>query len=111
MYKIVFTFLLLMVLHAAFAQIPRRNDPRNRGINSSNDTSAKKDNLGFERRDDAKDSITISFRYLDSIRSVQLDTSINDFYKYFSEPADQQYLGNNGAAGYPLIFSPFIKPG
>ncbi len=107
-----------MALQFAFAQIPGGNILRNRGGNSGNrsgnqtsDTSSKKDNLGFEHRDDAKDSITIIFRYLDSIRSVQLDTSINDFYKYFSEPADQQYLGNNGAASYPLIFSPFIKPG
>ncbi len=115
MYKIVFTFLLLMVLQSAFAQVPTRrlpqNRPQDRGGRPSADTASKNDNLGFEHRDDAKDSITISFRYLDSIRSVQLDTSINDFYKYFSQPADQQYLGNNGAAGYPLIFLPFMKPG
>ena len=118
MYKIGFTFFLLMVLHSAFAQIPRGDIPRNRGVNpsrvpgnSTSDSASKKDNLGFEQRDDAKDSITISFRYLDSIRSVQLDTSINDFYKYFSGPAAQQYLGNNGAAAYSLIFAPFVKPG
>ncbi len=118
MYKIGFTFFLLMALHSAFAQIPRGDTPRNRGGNPSrvpgnttSDTASKKDNLGFEQRDDAKDSITISFRYLDSIRSVQLDTSINDFYKYFSAPAAQQYLGNNGAAAYSLIFAPFVKPG
>ncbi|MBC7890547.1 MAG: hypothetical protein H7Z13_21960 [Ferruginibacter sp.] len=114
MYKIVFTFLLLMVLQPAFAQMPRNIDPRNREnreVKSPGDTSSKRDNLGFEQRDDAKDSITISFRYLDSIRSVQLDTSINDFYKYFSEPAAAQYLGNNGAAAYSLIFAPFVKPG
>ena len=116
MYKIVSTFLLLMVLQSAFAQVPTRRQPQNRPQDNrsgppSADTASKKDNLGFEHRDDAKDSITISFRYLDSIRSVQLDTSINDFYKYFSQPADQQYLGNNGAAGYPLIFVPFMKPG
>ena len=120
MYKIVFTALLLLLLQSVFAQIPRGiqrprggNPTRETGNtpNAPTDTASKKDNLGFEKRDDAKDSITISFRYLDSIRTVQLDTSINDFYKYFPQPAYQQYLGSNGAAGYPLIFTPFAKPG
>ncbi len=111
MYKIVATFLMLAVLQYSFAQ--RRLIPNAGGNNSNRQGGnvSKNDSLGFEHRDDAKDSITISFRYLDSIRSVKLDTSINDFYNYFSEPADQQYLGNNGAAGYPLVFVPFMKPG
>lgn len=106
-----------MALQSAVAQVPRsiqrpqrENQPRP-SPNANSDSASKSDNLGFEHRDDAKDSITISFRYLDSIRSIQLDTSINDFYKYFPLPAHQQYLGINGAAGYPLIFSPFVKPG
>ena len=68
-------------------------------------------NLGFEHRDDLKDSITISYKFLDSIRSIRLDTNINDFYKYFSVPAAQQYLGNNGTAGYSLLFTPIVKAG
>ena len=39
--------------------------------------------LGFEHRDDLKDSITITYKFLDSIRSIRLDTTINDFYKYY----------------------------
>src|SRR6187431_747002 len=108
MNKIVFTFFLFSVLQPVFAQKP--NGQRPPGAAPA-DTSSKRDNLGFEHRDDAKDSIAISFKFLDSIRSSQLDTNLNDFYKYYTEPANQQYLGNNGAAGYPLIFSPFIKPG
>ncbi|MEO6733299.1 MAG: putative porin [Ferruginibacter sp.] len=117
MYKLVSTFLMLIALQSAFAQVPRsiqrpqRDNSSRPSPNANSDTASKSDNLGFEHRDDAKDSITISFRYLDSIRSVQLDTSINDFYKYYPLPAYQQYLGINGAAGYPLIFSPFVKPG
>ena len=113
MYKTGFTFLLMVLLQSAFAQIPRGgNILQNRGGNKAGaDTSGKRDNLGFEQRDDAKDSITISYRFLDSIRSVKLDTAINDFYNYFSEPSTQQYLGNNGAAGYPIIFTPLLKPG
>jgi hypothetical protein len=115
MYRLVLTFLLLLVLQSSFAQIPRGNMFQRGGGSSSgrstSDTSSKKDKLGFEHRDDLKDSITISYKFMDSIRSVRLDSSINDFYKYFPLPAYEQYLGNNGAASYPLIFSPFVKPG
>ena len=42
--------------------------------------------MGFEPRDDKKDSITISYKFLDSVRVNRLDSSINDFDKYFSVP-------------------------
>lgn len=77
--------------------------------NSSN--KGKKDSIGFEHRNDAKDSINISFKYLDSIRSLRLDTDINDFYKYYAVPYTLQYLGNAGSAGYSLIYSPLTKTG
>lgn len=115
MYKIGFTFLLVMLLQAVFAQIPRGIRQPGRSGNTANipnsDTASKKDKLGFEQRDDAKDSITVTFKYLDSIRSGRLDTSINDFSTYFPLPATHQFLGNNGAAAYSMVFSPFVKPG
>ena len=112
MYKIAGTVLLLMALQYSFAQRPRLpGAPNQQGNNRPPGDRPNQDTLGFERRDDAKDSITISFRYLDSIRNVQLDTNINDFYKYFPISIDQQYLGNDGAAAYSLIYSPFTKPG
>ncbi len=118
MYKLGFTFLLLMILQSATAQIPRGLRQQGRSGNMGNtsnksksDTTSKKDKLGFEQRDDAKDSITVTFKYLDSIRSGKLDTSINDFSTYFPLPASYQYLGNNGAAAYSMVFSPFVKPG
>ncbi len=114
MNKIVLTLLCMGMALSVFAQLPMGNprDRRPSAPGQGTDTAgAKKDNLGFEHRDDAKDSITITYRFLDSIRSVQMDTSINDFYKYFSLPATEQYLGNNGAASYPLVFTPFVKPG
>ncbi|HNN71758.1 MAG TPA: hypothetical protein PKG89_10980, partial [Ferruginibacter sp.] len=51
------------------------------------------DTIGFVHRDDRKDSISITFKYLDSIRSNTFDSSINDFDKYFPVPASWQYLG------------------
>ncbi|MEJ7611074.1 MAG: putative porin [Ferruginibacter sp.] len=71
----------------------------------------KLDTLGFEHRDDLADSIAISFRYLDSVRRNPIDSSINDFDKYFPVPSSYQYLGNNGNAAFPLIFKPYTKPG
>jgi hypothetical protein len=70
-----------------------------------------KDTIGFVHRDDRKDSISISYKYLDSIRSIPFDSSINDFDKYFTVPSSYIYLGNNGAAAYPLIYKPNAKPG
>lgn len=66
---------------------------------------------GFKHRDDLADSITISYRYLDSLRSLHLDSSLNDFNKYFSVPANYVTLGNNGSPGYPVLFTPLLKPG
>lgn len=82
-----------------------------KGGTASKDTSGKLGGLGFEHRDDAKDSINLSYRYLDGIRSYRLDSSVNDFYKYFSIPVQYQYMGNHGSAAYSLIFNPIINAG
>ncbi len=78
------------------------------GIKSS---SGSRDTIGFEHRDDSKDSIAITYKYLDSIRSIPFDSSINNFDTYFSVPSTYMYLGNNGAAAYPLIYAPNTKTG
>ena len=94
------------------AQFPKLNIPKGSGSNKSDTSKSAKDNaMGFEHRDDKKDSITITYKYLDSVRANRLDSSINDFDKYFSVPSTWQYLGNNGAAAYPLIYTPNLKPG
>lgn len=100
-------FLLAFIGKNTFSQQGQFN-MRNMGRASSGSST---DSIHFEHRDDAKDSVNISFRHLDSIRSIRFDSSISDFYKYFIVPAYQQYLGNDGAAGYPLIFSPYVKAG
>lgn len=84
---------------------PNRTFSRQGGGNSSKDT------IGFVHRDDAKDSITVTYRYLDSIRTLRPNTSINDFYNYYMVPYTWQHLGNSGAAGYSFIFSPLTKTG
>lgn len=113
MKKIVALAVFIFVLKVSFAQVTEelRNQPGKPTVTTTKIISNKNDSTGFQHRDDRKDSITISYRFLDSVRNVTIDSSINDFDKYFSVPSSWQYLGNNGAAAYPLIYTPNLKPG
>jgi len=109
--KIILFVFLVMAVQFSFAQLGSQFSS---GSGTKQDTSggSKKDSvLGFVHRDDAKDSITVGYRYLDSIRLIRPDSSINDFYRYFTMPAGMQFLGNNGSAAYPLVYTPFMKAG
>ena len=82
------------------------------GISGSQVTSnSNADTLGFEHRDDSKDSISINYAYFDSTRKWKLDSSIADFDSYYSISSKYVALGNNGAAARSLIFSPVLKAG
>ena len=122
MKKVSFLFFFCFIAVTAFCQLPggrmrdvldaKRSQTNSRGSDTTKRKNNNKlDTLGFEHRDDLADSITISFRYLDSVRRYPIDSSVNDFDKYYSVPSSYQYLGNNGQAAFPLIFKPFIKPG
>ncbi len=76
------------------------------GSGSGSDTT-----MGFEHRNDLADSITISFRFLDSLKANRLDSSLQDFNRFFSVPANYITLGNNGSASYPILFTPILKAG
>lgn len=65
----------------------------------------------MKHRDNSEDSITISFRYLDSTRNYKLDSSIDDFSRRFPMPATNIYLGNIGNASKSLLFSPEFTSG
>ncbi|MFC4263892.1 putative porin [Ferruginibacter yonginensis] len=125
MKKILLSYLLIVCTVMAFGQLPGsrvgdilRSSGATRSQNNSrgSDTTKRKNNnkldtLGFERRDDLKDSINITYRFLDSVRNVRIDSSVNNFDTYFPIPTHYQYLGNNGAAAFPLVFKPFAKEG
>lgn len=105
--------MLLCIAELLQAQItrPRRptdigniNLPGNRGQNAS-------DTLGFQHRDDLADSITISYRYLDSLNKNSLDSSLNDFGKYYTVPTGYLNLGNNGSAAFPILYTPLFHTG
>lgn len=62
-------------------------------------------------RNKNEDSITISFRYLDSTASYYLDSSVGDFTKRFPIPATHIYLGNTGNAARSILFTPRFSSG
>jgi len=65
----------------------------------------------LQHRDKNEDSVTISFRYLDSARNYKLDSSIVDFTRRFPIPATHIFLGNTGNASRSLLFSPNFSAG
>ena len=123
--KILFLFIGLLIGLQAFAQepepvmTPRRGTlPSGQGNGTVYDpseagssTGTRKDSIPFEHRDDAKDSISVIYRYLDSTNKQTMDSSVRDFDNYYSLPSDYQNLGINGSAAFPLIFQPNTEPG
>jgi hypothetical protein len=90
-----------------------RTNPRERNSPNTNQTQQTTSDTtrGFKRRNDAADSITITFRLLDSLRSTPLDTSIGDIHNYLPLPAHYVTLGNVGSPAYPILFTPVATPG
>ncbi len=113
--KKILSTILLFCCVSADAQVPRRIpqtiNPSGNGNRNTNSPNASKDTIGFQQRNDLKDSITISYHFLDSTRKLYIDSSVNDFDRYFPVPSNYIYLGNNGAAAYPIIFQPNLSTG
>jgi hypothetical protein len=65
----------------------------------------------LRHRDRFEDSITISFRYLDSTGTYKLDSSIGDFTRRFPIPATHVFLGNTGTATRSILFTPNFSAG
>lgn len=82
-------------------QLDRNGRPVN--SNQANDS--------LKRRDNTTDSITIYYRYFDSTRSRNIDSSINNFYTRFPVPPSNIHLGNLGSASRSLLYQPNPKPG
>jgi hypothetical protein len=66
-----------------------------------------KDSL--EHRKD--DTISISYRFLDSSRLQKLDSEVYNFYLRYPLSPTYVDFGNIGTASHDLIFNPFMKPG
>ncbi len=65
----------------------------------------------LSHRTGLEDSITITFRYLDTSRYRGFDSGFADFTKWFPIPATYTYLGNTGNAARSLIFNPVRTAG
>lgn len=65
----------------------------------------------LQRRDKQADSITISFRYLDSPAALRLDSSVDEIDRRFPLRSDWVHLGNLGTAARPLAFTPRLQAG
>lgn len=105
---------LFFFIQQSFGQnIPRRPGEVLRGITNQRGQSQPTDSASksFNHRDDLADSITIFYRFLDSLTTNTLDSSINDFGKVYTVPTGYVTLGNNGNAAYPILFSPIMKAG
>src|SRR5665213_671371 len=77
--------LYVQLLHAQIPNVLKRLPGSTSSSRSSNSKTQSKggDSLSFQHRDDLADSITISFRYLDSLKTDWLDSSIDDFNRFF----------------------------
>ncbi|MFZ1855899.1 MAG: putative porin [Chitinophagaceae bacterium] len=81
------------------------------GGNITNPGSSGGSTDSLQHRDKNEDSVTISYRYLDSTRTYKLDSSIDDFTRRFPVPASHIFLGNVGNASRSLLFSPKFNTG
>jgi hypothetical protein len=74
-------------------------------------SSSKGKDTALQHRTGMEDSITISYRFMDSSRLRKFDSSIYDFYKRYPLPSTFVDLGNFGTASHDLIFSPHMNSG
>ena len=81
-------------------------DRQGRPINNS---AGKNDSL--KTRNSLADSITIFYKHFDSTKLRTLDSSINDFSRYFPLPYSVRSLGNLGTATQSILFNPYMKAG
>jgi hypothetical protein len=83
-----------------------QTDGRGNPINPKNN---KVDSL--KHRDNTEDSITITYRFLDSTRLHRMDSSVNDFNKRYPLPYHYVTSGNYGNAAKSYLFDPILRPG
>ncbi len=95
----------------ALAQQPLIRQIGNKAKQLGGQRSGNSGNDSLHHRNKLEDSITISFRYLDTTRNYKLDSSIRDFNTRFPVPATNIYLGNTGNASRPILFSPNFTVG
>lgn len=112
--KKIFTYLLLSILVcSALPALSQRLPGRlgNIGNIGRGARSGGNDSIKFEHRDPFADSVSIRFKYIDSVRSYTFDSSLIDFYIKVPLKSEYVWLGNNGTATTSLLFNPSTAPG
>ena len=71
------------------------------------EVTEEKDSLQH-RKDD---TMSITFRFLDSSRLQKIDSEVYNFYLRYPLHPTYVDFGNIGTASHDLIFNPFMKPG
>ncbi len=99
-------FLVIIVLLTGCLTAGAQNNPLSRFRNMGGGGGGK-DSL--EHRKD--DTISITFRFLDSSRLQKIDSEVYNFYLRYPLPPTYVDFGNIGTASHDLIFNPFMKPG
>ncbi|HUQ65107.1 MAG TPA: putative porin [Flavitalea sp.] len=109
--KIFLLFLVVSALAGTASAQPGGALRRLPGGGGMRGSGASKGKDSLQKRNSLQDSITISFRYLDSSRMQKFDSSITDFTRHFPVPWYHYHLGNVGNATHSMIFPPLMKPG
>jgi hypothetical protein len=112
--KIGYILTLALGILTGFVQTARAQTDPLRGIgNRIGQPAARSQNAPdtFGHRTGFEDSLTIRFRYLDTSRMRNFDSSITDFSKRLSVPWYHVHLGNLGNASRSLLFQPYMKSG
>lgn len=114
MLRIGHIFTLALILSIGFVETAKAQNPPLRGIgNRIGQPPARAQNAPdtFSHRTGFEDSLTIRFRFLDTSRLRNFDSSIMDFTKRFPTPWYHVHLGNLGTASRSLVFQPYMKSG
>ncbi len=109
---ILFLLFFTASIAGAMAQMPGRgnllqNMPRGGGFMSGGGGGTKDTLL---HRTGLEDSVTVTYRYLDTARFYYLDSSVNDFSRRWI-PWHHVHLGNHGNASRSLLFTPNMQAG
>jgi hypothetical protein len=69
----------------------------------------QKDSL--RHRTGLEDTLTLTYRFMDSTHVYKMDTSVNDIDKFYFLPSSYQSLSNVGNAARPIVFTPNMHAG
>lgn len=114
MLRILYILFGIALLSAGFvttASAQRGAIDRIRGMGGNLGGAGKGGGDSVTHRTGLEDSITIHFRFLDSSRLRDFDSTIYDFTKKVPLPWYHQHLGNLGNASRSLLFTPIMQSG